>query len=294
MHVATNQTNNNSSTSPIDLTYIYTLSIVKIKSIGNQNNSPKIRKDSNNHLRKLVLINTFIERKMAVYEEILKSKRCQQLQKQQLVHQFSPLTPPSSPPPMNKHFVMSPQNVKQKMFQQQQMHQQQKQQQQLKQQQQQQQQQKQHQQQQQQQQQQQHQHQQLQKSKQQQHNSQQKKKTGYSYGGGFKRVQQQQRQGPFQVVQPVQIYNNQVPIVPQRTGFNLVQQPPIHWIPVQIPAHHHNQQMHYNVNNYSMVQTQEQQLYLQQHVFLPPHPRGSHAQPLHLAKLVRRPQLVRM
>ncbi|CAG8581087.1 2448_t:CDS:2 [Funneliformis caledonium] len=154
MH-ATNQTNNNSSTSPIDLTFIYTLSIVKIKSIGNQTNSPKIRKDSNNHLRKL-------------------------------------------------------------------------------------------------------------------------------------------RQRPFQAAQPVQIYNNQVPIVPQRTGFNLVQQPPIHWIPVQIPAHHHNHQMHYNVNNYSMVQTQEQQLYLQQHVFLPPNPRGPHAQPLHLAKLVRRPQLVRM
>ncbi|CAG8554256.1 750_t:CDS:1 [Funneliformis mosseae] len=187
---------------------------------------------------------------------------------------------------------MSPQNVKQKMLQQQQQQQLKQQQQQQQQQQHQQQQQQQHQQQQQQQQQQQ--LQQLQKHKQQQqHNSQQKKKIGYSYGGGFKRVQQQQRQRPFQAAQPVQIYNNQVPIVPQRTGFNLVQQPPIHWIPVQIPAHH-NHQMHYNVNNYSMVQTQEQQLYLQQHVFLPPNPRGPHAQPLHLAKLVRRPQLVRM
>ncbi|CAB4381285.1 unnamed protein product [Rhizophagus irregularis] len=59
MH-ANNQTNNNNnnSTSAIDLTYIYTLSIVKIKSIGNQTNSPKIRKDSSNHLQKSAAAST--------------------------------------------------------------------------------------------------------------------------------------------------------------------------------------------------------------------------------------------
>ncbi|CAG8529934.1 7428_t:CDS:2, partial [Acaulospora colombiana] len=60
--------------SPIDLTYIYKLSIVKIKSIGSSNNQTTIRKDTNT-LRKLVLINTFIERKMASYEEMLLAKR---------------------------------------------------------------------------------------------------------------------------------------------------------------------------------------------------------------------------
>ncbi|CAG8678750.1 15171_t:CDS:2 [Rhizophagus irregularis] len=35
------------------------------------------------------------------------------------------------------------------------------------------------------------------------------------------------------IVQPIQVYSNQVPLVPQRTGFNLVQQPQIHWIPIQ-------------------------------------------------------------
>ncbi|CAG8553166.1 13881_t:CDS:2, partial [Acaulospora morrowiae] len=65
-----------SQTSSIDLTYIYKLSIVKIKSIGsnNANQATTIRKDTST-LRKLVLINTFIERKMAFYEELLLAKR---------------------------------------------------------------------------------------------------------------------------------------------------------------------------------------------------------------------------
>ena len=91
-------------------------------------------------------------------------------------------------------------------------------------------------------------------------------------------VHQNHHQRCFQVVQPI-IYVNQIPII--LSGFNPpIQQLQIHLVQPQVPS--------------IFFSSYNEQLYLQQHVFLPPHPRGPHAQPIHLAKLVRRPQLVRM